>query len=127
MSTERSVRHVRERVREIAETGALPFIVGGDHSLAYPDIAALADVHGKGSFGVVHFDSHFDAGKGQGHSITHGMPVYRLIKEGHVKGENYIQVGLRGPWPGKCGFEWMRENGMRYHAMSEIEKRAGKP
>lgn len=123
MSTERTVRHVRERVREIAETGTIPFIVGGDHSLAYPDIAALADVHGKGAFGVVHFDSHFDAGTPDAHLIDHGQPVYRLIKEGHVKGENYIQVGLRGSWPGKWGFDWMRENGLRYHTMAEIEKR----
>lgn len=123
MSSELSVRHVRERVAEIAQTGAIPFIVGGDHSLEYPDIAGLADVHGKGSFGVVHFDSHFDAGKGQAHYITHGQPVYRAIKEGHVKAENFIQVGLRGPWPGAWGFEWMRNNGMRYHTMAEIEKK----
>lgn len=124
MSTERTVHHVRERVAEIARTGAIPFIVGGDHSLEYSDVAGLADVHGKGSFGVVHFDSHFDAGFGAGraHYITHGAPVYRAIKEGHVLGKNYIQVGLRGPWPEAEGFEWMRENGMRYHAMPEIEK-----
>lgn len=126
MSTEISVHHVRERIAEIAETGAIPFIVGGDHSLEYPDIAGLADVHGKGSFGVVHFDSHFDAGKGQAHYITHGQPVYRAIKEGHVKAENFIQVGLRGPWPGAWGFEWMRNNGMRYHPMAEVEKKGWK-
>lgn len=126
MSTEISVHHVRERVAEIAKTGAVPFIIGGDHSLEYPDIAGLADVHGKGSFGVVHFDSHFDAGKGQAHYITHGQPVYRAIKEGHVKAENFIQVGLRGPWPGAWGFEWMRNNGMRYHTMAEIEKKGWK-
>lgn len=123
MSTEISVHHVRERVAEIAATGAIPFIVGGDHSLEYPDIAGLADVHGKGSFGVVHFDSHFDAGKGQPHYITHGQPVYRAIKEGHVQGQNFIQVGLRGSWPGAWGFEWMRNNGMRYHTMAEVEKK----
>lgn len=126
MSTELSVHHVRERVAEIAGTGAIPFIVGGDHSLEYPDIAGLADVHGKGSFGVVHFDSHFDAGKDSAHYITHGAPVYRAIKEGHVKGENFIQVGLRGPWPGAWGFEWMRNNGMRYHTMAEVEKKGWK-
>lgn len=105
MSTERTVAHVRERVAEIARTGAIPFIVGGDHSLEYSDVAGLADVHGKGSFGVVHFDSHYDAGKGGVHFITHGAPVYRAVKEGHVLGKNYIQVGLRGPWPEKEGFE----------------------
>ncbi len=122
MSTERTMGHVREMVAQIARTGAIPFIVGGDHSLEYSDIAGLADVHGKGSFGVVHFDSHYDAGKGGEHFITHGAPVYRAVKEGHVLGKNYIQVGLRGAWPGKDGFEWMRQNGIRYHAMPEVEK-----
>lgn len=126
MSTEISVHHVRERVKEIAETGAIPFIVGGDHSLEYPDIAGLADVHGKGSFGVVHFDSHYDAGKNRPHWITHGQPVYRAVKEGHVNPENFIQVGLRGSWPGPEGFEWMRNNGMRYHTMAEVEKKGWK-
>ena len=46
MSTERSMEHIREDVRKIAATGALPFIVGGDHSLEYSDVAGLADVHG---------------------------------------------------------------------------------
>jgi agmatinase len=122
MSTERTVHHVRERIAEIARTGAIPFIVGGDHSLEYPNIAGLADVHGKGSFGVVHFDSHFDAGKNRPHFITHGQPVYRAVKEGHVLAKNFIQVGLRGPWPEAEGFEWMRNNGMRYHTMPTIEK-----
>jgi agmatinase len=123
MSTERSVHHVRERVAEIARTGALPFIVGGDHSLEYPNIAALADVHGKGSFGVVHFDAHFDAGRDGPHFITHGAPVYRAVKEGHIPGRNFIQVGLRGGWPSADGFEWMRDNGVRYHTMAEVEKK----
>jgi len=120
MSTERSIHHVRERVAEIAGTGTIPFIVGGDHSLEYPDIAGLADVHGKGSFGVIHFDSHFDAGRDSPHFMSHGQPVYRAVKEGHVKAENYIQIGLRGSWPSRDGFEWMRDNGMRYHTMPEI-------
>jgi agmatinase len=123
MSTERTVHHVRERIAEIARTGALPFVVGGDHSLEYPNLAGLADVHGKGSFGVIHFDAHFDAGKDQPHFITHGQPVYRAVKEGHVEARHFIQVGLRGPWPSADGFEWMRNNGMRYHTMAEVEKR----
>ena len=37
-------------------------------------------------------------------------------------GRNYIQVGLRGTWPGAEGFEWMRKNGFRYHTMVQIER-----
>jgi agmatinase len=122
-STERSMAHVREIVREIAETGAVPVIVGGDHSLEYPNVAALADVYGKEKVSVIHFDSHYDAWWGGTHLISHGYPVYRLINEGHVRAADFIQVGLRSSGPDKSGFKWMREKGMRYHTMAEVERR----
>ena len=50
-------------------------------------------------------------------------PVRMLIDEGHVAGKNFIQVGLRGYYPGREGFEWMRKHGLRYHTMSEIDQR----
>ena len=124
LSTERSMRHVREIVREIAATGAIPMIVGGDHSLAYPNVAALADVYGKERVSVIHFDSHYDAWWGHmPHLIHHGYPVYRLINEGHVRGADYIQVGLRSGGLDAAAFKWMREIGMRYHNMAEVEIR----
>ena len=130
LSTERTVHAVRRFVREVASVTidggehVIPVIIGGDHSLMYPDVAALADVYGKGNVGVIHFDSHYDAGKYMfGHLIGHGQPVYRLINEGHVPGENFIQVALRGYYPDMDTFKWMREQGLRYHTMAEIELR----
>ena len=123
LSTERSLEHIREVVHEVAATGTIPFIVGGDHSLMYPDVAGIVDAYGEGNVGIVHFDAHYDAGVGYGaHMISHGQPVRRLFKEKLVPGENFIQVGLRGSWPSNRGFEWMRENGLRYHTMVEIER-----
>lgn len=122
-STERSMQHVRDIVREIVEADAIPVIIGGDHSLEYPNVAALADVYGKEKVSVIHFDSHYDAWWGGAHLISHGLPVYRLINEGHVRAADYIQVGLRSRGPGKSAFEWMREQGMRYHTMAEVERR----
>jgi agmatinase len=121
-STERSVDHVREVVREIARTGAIPIVIGGDHSLEYPNLAAMADVHGKGNVGVVHFDAHYDIGRGRVHLIDHGQPVYRVLSEGHVNPRDYIQVGLRARGPDLETFGWMRNKGMRYHTMVEVER-----
>ena len=122
-SNERSIQPIRSLVREVAETGTMPFIIGGDHSLQYPNVAALSDVYGKGKIGVVHFDTHYDAGSfGWGHWLTHGMPVRRLIEQGHVKGDNFIQVGLRGYAPTGEDLAWMRDHGMRYHFMAEVER-----
>jgi guanidinobutyrase len=122
MSTERTMEPVRAKVREIAAAGTIPFIVGGDHSLEYANVAGLADVYGKGQVGVIHFDSHFDASPARAHLITHGQPVRRVVEEGHILGKNYIQVGLRGYYPNEQGFLWMRQQGMRYHTMAEVER-----
>ena len=130
MSMERSMHAIRSFVRSAAEVeirpgeNVIPFIIGGDHSLMYADVAALTDVYGKGNVGVIHFDAHYDAGKYMmGHLIGHGMPVYRLIEEGLVPGKNFIQVALRGYYPDEEAFKWMRENEFRYHTMAEIEER----
>ncbi|MGI9529936.1 MAG: agmatinase family protein [Acidimicrobiia bacterium] len=122
-SAHRSIEPVRHIVREIAEAGSKPFIIGGDHSLMYPDVAALADVYGKGKIGVVHFDAHYDAGSVYfGHTASHGVPVRRLVEQGHVEGKNFIQVGLRGYAPGDDDLAWMKDHGFRYHFMAEVEK-----
>ena len=123
LSTHRSMAPIREMVREIAATGAIPMIVGGDHSIEYPNVAGVADVYGAKNVGVIHFDAHYDAGDSvAGHLISHSQPIRRLIEEGHVLSKHYVQVGLRGHWPGEDGFKWMREHGFRYHTMAEIDQ-----
>ena len=128
-STERSMEAIRQLIREATEVKldngkhVFPFIIGGDHSLSYPNIAAVTDVYGKGNVGVIHFDAHYDGTYMMGHIATHGAWVKRLLKEGHVPGKNYIQVGLRGYYPDAETFEWMREEGFRYHTMAEVERR----
>ena len=129
LSTDRTNDAVRFMVREIAEversdgSRVIPIIVGGDHSLAYPDVAGVTDVYGKGNVSVIHFDAHYDATMWFGHLASHGSFVKRLIDEGHVPGKNWIQVGLRGYYPDADSFEWMREQGFRYHPMAEVERR----
>ena len=129
LSTDRTNKAVRHMVKEIASverkdgSRVIPIIIGGDHSLAYPDIAGITDVYGKGKVSVIHFDAHYDATMWFGHLASHGSWVKRLIAEGHIPGKNWIQVGLRGYYPDKESFEWMRENGMRYHPMAEVERR----
>jgi len=121
LSTEKTIVAVYDQVKEIAETGTVPFIVGGDHSLMYPDVAAVAAVHGKGTIGVIHFDAHIDAEPGGfGHYLTHGSPVRLLIEEGHINGKNFVQIGLRGWLVGPEMLEWMRRHEVRYHFMTEI-------
>jgi agmatinase len=121
---ERSHALIYRKVREVAETGAIPIIFGGDHSITWPCATAIAEVRRPGSIGIVHFDAHADTGQGHlGVLSGHGTPMRRLIESGAVQGKNFIQVGLRGYWPEAETFEWMRQQGMRWHFMREIEER----
>ena len=51
----------------------------------------------------------------------------RLIESGVVPGRNFVQVGLRGYWPPKDVFDWMRAQGMRWHLMGELRDRGVAP
>jgi agmatinase len=115
---------IYRKVLEVAEAGALPIVLGGDHSITWPSATAIAEVHRPGSIGIVHFDAHADtANDDWGVLAGHGTPMRRLIESGAVRGRNFVQVGLRGYWPPIETFTWMREQDMRYHFMTEIEER----
>jgi agmatinase len=119
-----SCAEIRSVVREIAETGAFPVVLGGDHTILWPDAAAVADVYGPGNVGVLHFDCHVDcADSVVGHNIAHGTPIRRLIQDEHVPGKNFVQVGLHSFLvPDDELLGWMLKNGLRSHHMAEIER-----
>ena len=121
---ERAHAFIYRKVLEVAETGAIPIVLGGDHSITWPSATAIAEVHRPGTIGIVHFDAHADTAKDDwGVLAGHGTPMRRLVESGAVQGRNFVQVGLRGYWPPVETFDWMREHGLRYHLMTEIEER----
>ena len=121
---ERGHAMIYRKVREVAETGAIPIILGGDHSITWPAATAVAEVRHPRSIGIVHFDAHADtANDSYGVLASHGTPMRRLIESGAVSGRNFVQVGLRGYWPPQATFDWMKEQGLRWHLMREIEER----
>lgn len=123
LDIEASHGEIRTRVKEIVEAGAMPLVLGGDHSIMRPDVAAMADVYGPGNVGVIHFDAHYDAGNNHfGHPISHGTMIRRLIEEEHLLGKNFVQIGLRGWVPTDPEMEWMRSQEIRSHYMAEVER-----
>lgn len=121
---ERAHRVIHEKVWRVARTGAIPVVLGGDHSITYPSAAAVARHRHPGKVGIVHFDAHADTGSDVwGSLLSHGTPMRRLLEERWVEGRNFVQVGLRGYWPDRETFAWMREQGFRWHTMVEIEER----
>src|SRR5262249_47423903 len=83
---------------------------------------ALADKYGYGNVGIVHFDAHADTAPDmQGVLASHGTPMRRLIESQAVRGRNFVQIGLRGYWPGPDVRAWMEQQEMKSHFMAEIQ------
>ncbi|HEX4255333.1 MAG TPA: agmatinase [Streptosporangiaceae bacterium] len=120
----RSVRDLQAAVHEVTRNGALPLILGGDHTVTWPDAAGVAQHLGAGRVSLIHFDAHADTGDTEfGSLIGHGQPMRRLIESGAVRGDRFLQIGLRGYWPEPETLGWMAQQRMRSYEMTEIVAR----
>lgn len=121
---EDSIHAIEEAVYTIASSGAVPVILGGDHTVALPDATGVARHHGFGKVSMLHFDAHADTGEIEfGHLHGHGQPMRYLIMSGAVRGDRFVQIGLRGYWPPPDVLDWMAAQNMRSYEMSEIVAR----
>ncbi len=121
---EKSIDRIADSVEHVTRAGKVPIVLGGDHSITFPDALGVARVHGFGDIGLIHFDAHADTGANQhGSLIGHGTPMRRLIETGAVPGHRFVQIGLRGYWPEPDVTQWMSEQKMRCYMMQDICKR----
>lgn len=111
-------------VETVARSGAIPVVLGGDHSIAFADAKGIANVVGHGRISMLHFDAHADTGDIEFGSLWgHGQPMRRLIESGALRGDRFLQIGLRGYWPPPSTLDWMAAQRMRSYEMTEIVHR----
>jgi agmatinase len=119
-----SHRAIKDAVGAVVGAEAVPIVLGGDHSIAFPNISAVAERLEQASLAVVQFDAHADTATDLwGVEYSHGSPFRHLVDREVIRGDRLIQVGLRGYWPFPKEFAWMRDQGVRWHRMEEIMER----
>jgi agmatinase len=129
---EETLRRAEEFVRPIAESGALPVAIGGDHSITLAELRALASVHGP--LGLVHLDSHTDMWDSyyDGVRYGHGTVFRRAIEEGLLDPSRVLQAGMRGSLygeedegiPGELGVESIPWGELARLSADELARRA---
>ncbi|WP_188196598.1 agmatinase [Nonomuraea sp. SYSU D8015] len=121
---EGAIGALEDAVFRVASSGAVPLVLGGDHTIALPDATGVARHLGFGNVSMLHFDAHADTGDIEfGSLYGHGQPMRRLIESGALRGDRFLQLGLRGYWPGPETLAWMAAQDMRSFEMTEIVKR----
>jgi agmatinase len=89
--TETSHANIETGVRAILDAGALPVVIGGDHSINIPCIRAF---EGRGPIHILQIDAHLDfVDVRHGVRHGHGNPMRRAAERGHVTG--LTQLGIR--------------------------------
>jgi arginase len=128
---------IAEQVRAAAESGFVPLVLGGDHSVALGTLGGLASLHGPG--GVLWFDAHGDlntpATTPSGN--VHGMPLAAALGRAGagfeadswplpaLAAEHVALIGVRTLDPGER--EAVSSDGIAVYTISDIDRRGVEP
>lgn len=114
---------VEGEIAALARASVVPFVAGGDHSVALPALRALAKAHGP--LAVVHVDAHLDTSGPEvwGAPFHHGTPFRHALEEGLIERERLVQVGLRGPWGAAGDGDLSLAHGARHFTAEEVQAR----
>jgi agmatinase len=118
---EESYERIAAGLEEVHRAGVVPIVLGGDHSVALPELRAAAAVHGP--LALVQFDSHADTWDAYfGQRYNHGTVFRRAVEEGLLSPEHSIQVGMRGSLYDQGDLEASRELGFELLTTDAVRK-----
>ena len=79
-------------IRQLRDCNKIPISLGGEHTISYFCYKGLSNHKPL----LIHFDAHRDLkSEYNGNRLCHTTPFFRLIEEGHVTGNDIIQIGIR--------------------------------
>ena len=114
---EKTMDEITDFYAELHAAGVIPLTAGGDHSISFPILRAIAADE---PVGLVHIDAHTDTWDAfQGSKFHHGAPFRRAVEAGVIDPERTIQIGIRGAQNVDEGWEYSRSSGMRVVFMEE--------
>ena len=123
ISYARTLEEIRRVTREIAETGAIPYCVGGDHSIPNATFRGIVDVYGRKKVAFVHFDAHLDRSAGKFGGFYHSGSFMTLaVQEGLVQGKHVIQYGMNSYCFGEELYDEVAKEGGHVYHIHEIER-----
>jgi len=117
---EKSFDQIAQAVAFIHERGIFPVVIGGDHSIGYPDVRGLAP-YVDGNIGIIHFDRHSDLTEFTLDERMHASPFFHATNIPNAPATNLVQIGIGG-WTGsKPGMRIARERQATVITMDDID------
>ena len=106
-------------VKALADTGAMPLILGGEHTATYSTLRALSDVHDE-SLALIHIDAHGDTMSAlDGDRVNDGSCMRYGVLDGAIDPEKTIQIGIRNSYS-KLIWKFSYDSGMTVITGQEV-------
>jgi agmatinase len=117
---EKTFDQIDRAVSWIAGKGVFPVILGGDHSIGYPDVRGLSS-HVDGNIGIVHLDRHIDIQERDMDERMHTTPWFHATNIPNIPSANLVQVGIGGWYGSRQGLRMARERRTTVLTIGDIE------
>ncbi|HBF99319.1 MAG TPA: agmatinase [Alphaproteobacteria bacterium] len=92
---EKTFDQISRAVSHIFSSGALPIIMGGDHSIGFATVRGIAQCTTK-KIGIIHFDRHADIQERDLDERMHTTPWFHATNMPNVPATNLVQIGIGG-------------------------------
>jgi agmatinase len=117
-------KRVEQVITSIYKAGVTPIIIGGDHSLTYPEVKGLIDST-NGRVGVIMIDGHLDVRHSHHGEVSSGTPFRRIMEEPEkpVLPKNLVEIGINGWLNSRYYRDYCREMGVRIISAREVHRR----
>ena len=117
---EKSFDQISNGVGYIASTGAMPIILGGDHSIGFPTVRGIAAQTTK-NIGIIHVDRHADIQEYDLDERMHTTPYFHATNIPNVRPENLVQIGIGGWQVPRAAVKEIRNRRTNVFTMSDVE------
>ncbi len=117
---EKTFDQISNAVAYIASTGTMPIVMGGDHSIGFPTVRAVASLTTK-KIGIIHFDRHADISKKTYDERMHASPYYHATNLENVPPTNLVQIGIGGWQVPRDAVKNMRERHTNVFTVGDVE------
>ena len=117
---EKSFDQVSRAVSHVFQSGCFPFLMGGDHSLGYPNVRGIAP-HIDGNVGIIHIDRHIDLQEKDMDERMHTTPWFHATNIPNAPPSNLVQIGIGGWQVPRAGVQEARKRGSNILTMDDVE------
>ena len=119
-NTKETMDRITARVSEIVHAGAVPVILGGDHTIPFPTLRAVLEPRDQ-KVGLISFDSHLDLSATP--DVWASSEWAHSLALGKIDPANFVQIGIRSNRSTQFELQVARNLGIRIFTIDEIKSR----